>query len=168
MFQFPGFAPLAGWHAFSVPGCPIRTPADQPLFAGPRSFSQLTTSFFASESLGIPHAPFSTSSYARPRGRDFSCALLVSFPSPTCQWTWRPAFYRGTLRPHAPLCMGASCLSCRFCRPSPVREWRISESNRWPSACKADALANWAYGPTILIKFFEIFITFKYLNSVST
>jgi hypothetical protein len=42
-------------------GCPIRTPADHALFAGPRSFSQLTTSFFASESLGIPHTPFITS-----------------------------------------------------------------------------------------------------------
>ena len=26
--------------------------------------------------------------------------------------------------------------------------WRISESNRWPSACKADALANWANPPS--------------------
>ncbi len=26
-------------------------------------------------------------------------------------------------------------------------KWRISESNRWPSACKADALANWANPP---------------------
>ena len=42
--------------------CLIRTPADHALFAGPRSFSQLTTSFFASESLGIPHTPFITSS----------------------------------------------------------------------------------------------------------
>ena len=25
--------------------------------------------------------------------------------------------------------------------------WRISESNRWPSACKADALASWANPP---------------------
>jgi hypothetical protein len=44
-------------------GCPIRTPADQFLFADPRSFSQLTTSFFAFESLGIPHTPFLTSIY---------------------------------------------------------------------------------------------------------
>ena len=42
-------------------GCPIRTPADQFPFADPRSFSQLITSFFASESLGIPHTPFLTS-----------------------------------------------------------------------------------------------------------
>ncbi len=66
MFQFPGSAPIAGCHAFSVAGCPIRTPADRPLFAGPRSFSQLTASFFASESLGIPHTPFLTSLHATP------------------------------------------------------------------------------------------------------
>ena len=41
------------------PGCPIRTSADHGAFATPRSFSQLVTSFFASESQGIPHAPFS-------------------------------------------------------------------------------------------------------------
>jgi hypothetical protein len=47
-------------------GCPIRTPADQFLLADPRSFSQLTTSFFADESLGIPHTPlFTSSSYSR-------------------------------------------------------------------------------------------------------
>ena len=42
-------------------GCPIRTPADHSLFATPRSFSQLITSFFASESLGIPHTLLFTS-----------------------------------------------------------------------------------------------------------
>ena len=39
------------------PGCPIRTSAGHGAFATRRSFSQLVTSFFASESLGIPHAP---------------------------------------------------------------------------------------------------------------
>lgn len=39
------------------PGCPIRRSADQRAFAPPRGFSQLVTSFLASESLGIPHAP---------------------------------------------------------------------------------------------------------------
>src|SRR6478736_10060471 len=61
MFQFPGSAHLAVYYGFTIVGCPIRTPADQFLFADPRSFSQLTTSFFASESLGIPHTPFLTS-----------------------------------------------------------------------------------------------------------
>ena len=40
-----------------VLGCPIRISTDQCICAAPRSFSQLITSFIASESLGIPHAP---------------------------------------------------------------------------------------------------------------
>jgi hypothetical protein len=55
MFQFPGFACRL---VFNQPGFPIRTSTDQRLFATPRSFSQLTTSFVASESLGIPRMPF--------------------------------------------------------------------------------------------------------------
>ena len=41
---------------FNRPGSPIRICADQFLFADPRAFSQLTTSFFASGSLGIPRS----------------------------------------------------------------------------------------------------------------
>ena len=51
------------------PGCPIRKSPDQRLFAPPRSLSQLITSFFASESQGIPHALLVT----------FSNFLLVFF-----------------------------------------------------------------------------------------
>ena len=40
-----------------VLGCPIRKSADQVICADPRSLSQLITSFIASESLGILHAP---------------------------------------------------------------------------------------------------------------
>ena len=47
-------------------GCPIRISTDQFILADPRSFSQLITSFFASESLGIPRAPLITYFY-------FSC-----------------------------------------------------------------------------------------------
>ena len=42
---------------FNQPGFPIRTSTDHKSFAPPRSFSQLTTSFVISESLGIPHTP---------------------------------------------------------------------------------------------------------------
>ena len=38
-------------------GCPIRISADYRLFAPPRGFSQLITSFFALQSLGIPRMP---------------------------------------------------------------------------------------------------------------
>src|SRR5690606_26499653 len=60
MFQFAGFAPLAGCHAFSMAGCPIRMPADHIVCADPRGFSQLIASFVASGSLGIPHTPLSS------------------------------------------------------------------------------------------------------------
>ena len=66
MFQFPGFAPIARYYAFSMVGCPIRTSADQFVLANPRSFSQLITSFFASESLGILHTLLLTSFDFRP------------------------------------------------------------------------------------------------------
>ena len=57
MFQFSGFAHLAMQYIFNILGCPIRIFADQLVCANPRNFSQLITSFFASESLGIPHTP---------------------------------------------------------------------------------------------------------------
>ena len=44
-------------HVFNMPGCPIRTSTDQGSFAPPRCFSQLTASFVASESQGIPRTP---------------------------------------------------------------------------------------------------------------
>ena len=44
-----------------MPGFPIRKSADQIVFANPRSLSQLITSFIASVSQGIRHAPFITS-----------------------------------------------------------------------------------------------------------
>lgn len=62
MFQFPAFALLTEWQVFNLPGCPIRISADQLVCANPRSFSQLTTSFFASQSLGIRHTPLTISS----------------------------------------------------------------------------------------------------------
>ena len=54
MFQFPGFSFS---YAFNVAGCPIRISKDERLFAPTLSFSQLITSFFGSESLGIHYAP---------------------------------------------------------------------------------------------------------------
>ena len=60
MFQFTGFAPHLRAVPESLPaGCPIRISASQWVFAPKRGFSQLVTSFFASESLGILHVPFS-------------------------------------------------------------------------------------------------------------
>ena len=60
MFQFPSF-PLYGyvlaiqWQRFALPGFPIRISTDHSLFATPRSFSQLITSFFGAWCQGIHH-----------------------------------------------------------------------------------------------------------------
>ena len=59
-FSSPGLPPYFLWMPESLPaGCPIRTSADLGVFASPRGFSQLITSFFASKSLGILHVPLS-------------------------------------------------------------------------------------------------------------
>jgi hypothetical protein len=52
--------PFGSCHTFNVTGCPIRISSDRRLFAPPQSFSQLITSFFASESLGIHRMPLLT------------------------------------------------------------------------------------------------------------
>ena len=60
-FSSPRWPPnVIGCHPFRMTGCPIRKSADQRSFAPPRGLSQLITSFVASESQGIRHAPFLT------------------------------------------------------------------------------------------------------------
>ena len=72
MFQFPTLASLAlaGMPAIRQAGCPIRKSADQWLFAPTRGLSQLITSFVASVSLGIHHAPLYTSLRRPPNAND--------------------------------------------------------------------------------------------------
>ena len=64
MFQFPAFAlhKKMEYRSFQTVGCPIRRLTYQRIFAPTRHFSQLITSFFASVSQGIHHAPLFTSS----------------------------------------------------------------------------------------------------------
>ena len=85
MFQFRGLAHLAMCQVFYLTGCPIQKSPDQILFANPRSFSQLTTSFFASKSLGIPHTPLFTWSDRRgsnPRSRPWQGRALPNELNP--------------------------------------------------------------------------------------
>jgi hypothetical protein len=63
MFQFPGLAASRlcihlGLAGSPCAGFPIRRSPDHSLLAASRSFSQLSTSFFASDRLGIHRAPF--------------------------------------------------------------------------------------------------------------
>ena len=60
MFQFPGFASQSYLIQTGIPlrvGFPIRICPDQSLFAAPRTFSQRTTSFIASQRQGIHRTP---------------------------------------------------------------------------------------------------------------
>ena len=59
MFQFTALAHCSAvCNGRAVTGSPIRTFAGRSAFAARRNFSQLITSFFASESQGIRRVPF--------------------------------------------------------------------------------------------------------------
>jgi len=62
---------------FNRTGYPIRTSPDQFLFADPRSFSQLTTSFFALGSQGIPRSLLFSFSFRESIQLLYNC--IVSF-----------------------------------------------------------------------------------------
>ena len=67
-----------------MPGCPIRKSGDQRSFAPSPGLSQLITSFFACESLGIRHTPFSTFARTGPATQArliiLSALILYHFP----------------------------------------------------------------------------------------
>jgi len=63
MFQFSGLTSDIIGYLIAKVGCPIRIFADQRLFAPPRNFSQLITSFVVSESQGILRTPLLTFFY---------------------------------------------------------------------------------------------------------
>ena len=58
-FSSPRSPRLSTVTPLRAPGYPIRISPDRCAFAAPRRFSQLVTSFFATESLGILRVPFS-------------------------------------------------------------------------------------------------------------
>ena len=110
MFQFPGFASLAGYFLAEV-GCPIRRPMDQSSFAAPHGFSQRTTSFIASQRQGIHRMPLShlitliIDAHARvsPRRRQHRERPLSRVPSGTGAVSTQPsfrAFHRPSLDDH--------------------------------------------------------------------
>ena len=134
MFQFPAFAFLTEWYVFNIPGCPIRKSPHQRLFAPTQSLSQLITSFIASESLGIHHTPLFFYSIVI---RYFLYVSLYIFMYAISDWyRFFVLFTFQHVKEHIPI----------FFR----EKWRIRESNPWPPACKAGALANWANPPSVV------------------
>ncbi len=62
MFQFTGFPSVRYWFThrctgYACAGSPIQTPAAHWVYAPPRSFSQLITSFIGPQRQGIRPAP---------------------------------------------------------------------------------------------------------------
>ena len=106
MFQFRGLAHLAMCQVFYLTGCPIQKSPDQILFANPRSFSQLTTSFFASKSLGIPHTPLFTFFTQRTSPIDTHASLshLLKYVNELCR-----SLCREQHRGFAPLRLSRCC-----------------------------------------------------------
>ena len=138
MFQFPRFASPA--FMLGIPqkgvGCPIRKSAHQRSFAPTRGLSQLITSFIASVSQGIHHAPLLTFCFAGPvasnadgAARTF-CRLTFSTPAPHVRISWSSKD-----RGHADACL-SQYVKDRLrkrkalkCLSNPT-VWRITDSNR--------------------------------------
>ena len=89
-----------------MPGCPIRKSRDQFVFANPPRLSQLITSFFASESLGIPHTP-----------------LITSFNDSLYLLRSKPAI---TLCMSLVLCARSCCKRCLHCYPASQSSWQLN------------------------------------------
>ena len=92
MFQFTGFPSIRyglayGYMRYAHVGFPIQKSPDLWIFAPPRSFSQLVTSFIGSQCLGIHPAPFMLDLFFRPPFhpsvgfRDFPFMNCI-FPTP--------------------------------------------------------------------------------------
>ena len=145
MFQFPALASIKdGWHSFRMPGCPIRKSLDQRLFAPTQGLSQLITSFIA---------PRAKAAAMRP--------CLLSFKLTFKYQVSSIRYYPGilniaVLKTYGSIYTFSSLLNFTFCTSCQrsflcfQRWWRITDSNRWPSACKADALASWANPPRVI------------------
>ena len=166
MFQFPTFAHLSMWLVFYQSGFPIRISRRQGLFAPQPGFSQLITSFVASEIQGIHRLRFFYFLSLIDRsslnvqsilsiGSSFRFSpyfLLVSFALKL----FRVEYPLEDTLPHI-----TSIRSLYFVLSINVKDlifinsqfwaliimWRITDSNRWPPACKAGALASWANPP---------------------
>ena len=65
----------------------------------------------------------------------FSSLLNLLFLCTTCQRSWD-------------LRLEGLQFTSEITNQKSRSEWRITDSNRWPSACKADALASWANPPS--------------------
>ena len=110
MFQFPGFPSIRYGLAYgsmrsSHRGFPIRISPDLWIFAPPRSFSQLVTSFIGSQCLGIHPAPFMLDHYGLPSAIALASGffLMNCFRTPYRLWDAAARFLPSALADVPPL-----------------------------------------------------------------
>ena len=142
-------------------GCPIRKSLDQRLFAPTQGLSQLITSFIASVSQGIRHAPFLTF-FAFFVIAYKECSSYFQLLCDSKEFEVFSSIIRMLILPiierivlhYSLACVNMSKILCchSLCseavpQKQKTAKWRITDSNRWPPACKAGALANWANPP---------------------
>ena len=110
MFQFRRFPSIRyglayGYMRSSHVGFPIRISPDQWIFAPPRSFSQLVTSFIGSQCLGIHPAPFMLDHYGLPSAIALASGffLMNCFRTPYRLWDAAARFLPSALTDVPPL-----------------------------------------------------------------
>ena len=152
MFQFPGLTLLAEWYTFSVPGCPIRKSSDISLVC---SSPKLIAAYHVLHRLSEPrHPPYALKCFKRV----ITITRHLQLNKNLSQYV-KELLLVSKENMSSPARSNVNCWCYDYESPdhyvtsSGLKElflWRISESNRWPSACKADALANWANPPKYL------------------
>ena len=88
MFHFARFAPIKGNAYLYALGCPIRKSSDQSLLATPRSLSQPSTSFIASDCQGIHRVPLKAYRYLLRMSLFSRRHCLAEHRYPTIQLAW--------------------------------------------------------------------------------
>ena len=120
MFQFGGFPPhgygfTLRYRRITPVGFPIQISADHLVFANPRRFSQLITSFFGSQCLGIHPVLFSLNHPRIPPGETLACVSLSSLcgclhPQPQMSYSLIAICgFQGTIRIRGDFDLSAQC-----------------------------------------------------------
>ena len=146
-FSSQGWLPC-GWHTFSMPGCPIRRSGDLMLVC---SSPQLIAAYHVLHRLSEPrHPPYALKCFKRVITITRHLQLKYLLPNMSKNYFLFPE--RIHLREFVADVMvtNQQTITSHHLVWKNFLLWRISESNRWPSACKADALANWANPPSYL------------------
>ena len=138
-FSSPGLPPIAGYQAFNLMSFLIRKSAD---IMGMCPSPQLIAAYHVLHRLWEPrHPPCALNYFLIKLRRLFSSSLSLVFSFNMSKNVM---------------------LKIHISNP----KWRITDSNRWPPACKAGALASWANSPKTHCSPEQIWTADPYIISV--